>query len=494
MLICVCICIYIYTCFIETVSLIMTRTTAALFIAGVESLLLTITGVPFLDSFMRGLGGEIHYSGVNRWMLHIQSILLIVTLLLQLIMSTVEKKDKIVSGKEDSEHKIGYKFTLGASNAYCGMLFTMVLYHWVFFLQAVPFTGTLSQNVHLRQSRPPVLMNNGTGFVHTPEPGGSEIVTYASTEQLDFVHALMGSSGWQISQLANTTSGTMTAKASNLPILGSIFFGMVAGYSLLMLLVSMYASYTATPLGEYTPLFLESRVLISANGFIMFGLRTNVINIFGRCDLVEDHVWSVLFFTVVVFFEKYIIMWGVFSPLEFFTGNDKIYESYWGRGAEFIWLGFLAAMPLFFGGIVYNSGDFLLYVSLLLLIVSYMLLYLEYLFVGPQAKQKEDDKTSSDHLDNNNQAAIEVGRIPGLSTSLPSPPPPPSASEMTQVLEATPKAGPGGTRKGVMSSSSLQSLFVLNQNEKYRTHQLDTRDAGNLGYSNSRSKDQRYMY
>ena len=214
------------------------------------------------------------------------------------------------------------------ANAYCSGLFNIALCLLVVFFQAYAFMGQLTAET--------------VGHVRF---GG-----YASSERQDWVQFVFGTAGWESRR--NSTDDRIRFEVSsqdNVPIVGGVLFGLVLGYILFMLLLSMYGAYTATPIGGYAPLVFESRGLTIANTVMVMGVRPAVRSVFARCG---NGDWDVAVGALLMFlmcFDDHIIMgvlYLVYAKEHEGKGKLKWYTRNWeDRWWHALWMSFMAFLP-----------------------------------------------------------------------------------------------------------------------------------------------------
>ena len=230
--------------------------TSALFVPLFESLLLGLICFTALHAFFASTVPS-DYSPSTRSALLCSLCITIATCFMQLVVSAANKTQFIMAGT------VSYKHALAIANANCCAAFLLLLIYLAPFLQAAAFPAQLSSSA---------------------EEEMQHASSYASFQRIDWTHAFIGasSSGWVFSKERNLYLPTATSITA-VPIMGSIYAGIVLAYLTIMFLVSIYMSYVATPISVSSYLFMDPRFLVIATGFLGFGLGQMVSSVFASC-------------------------------------------------------------------------------------------------------------------------------------------------------------------------------------------------------------------
>lgn len=225
------------------------RMTSSVLIAATESLLLTVMTISGFFGIASGTSG---FTGCTQWALSMQASILAVSLAI-LVLATSLRKSVVLANDG-----VGMAVS-AATSSYCGSVFAVLIYYTSLFLQAVVFRDTISN-------------------IYTHQLDRSQSYHYKTSERLDWIQAAVGSGGWELRENSVYESST-----SSIPVLGQVYVGISMAYLGIMLLVSVYASYSATLEGEYNPLFLEPRVVAATNILVVVGMPQAVEVQFRGC-------------------------------------------------------------------------------------------------------------------------------------------------------------------------------------------------------------------
>lgn len=148
---------------------------------------------------------------------------------------------------------------MGAADAHCCASMAVFLVYLMLFLQVSAFPSNLNTQSKVQRG------------------------VYVSLQLNDWKQAVVGTSGeWQ--SLGVGGSALVTARLdASLPIAGSIFAGVLLGFLLLMLFISIYACFMAMPEAHWSYLFLEPRFLIILNAALVMLAKYAVQNSFVYC-------------------------------------------------------------------------------------------------------------------------------------------------------------------------------------------------------------------
>lgn len=184
-------------------------------------------------------------------------IINICTVVVHLGIAAAYRTSKISKGEKSKEIMASHHHSLGTANAHCCASCAGFLLYLLFFLQVAAFSDQLLS-----------------------VPARRSAVYVSSTNLNDWRQAIVGSSGeWQPGP-----GNTMTAApSSSLPLAGSLYAGILLAFLLVMLFVSIYAAFMATPEGESCYLFLEPRFLIIFNGMLVMLAGYSVRSVYGFC-------------------------------------------------------------------------------------------------------------------------------------------------------------------------------------------------------------------
>ena len=167
---------------------------------------------------------------------------------MQLMVSAAGKAETI-----SPDNKISYKHALAIANVHCCSSALLLLLCLVPFLQVAAFGNELSSEEIVGSSK------------------------YATSQRVNWMHAFVGSSGgWVLS----VEKKLFVSAGTTLPVMGSLYSGIILAYLTIMFLVSIYLSYMATPESVASYLFMEPRFLVVATGFFGFGVAQLVSNTF----------------------------------------------------------------------------------------------------------------------------------------------------------------------------------------------------------------------
>jgi hypothetical protein len=246
---------------------------------------------------------------------------------------------------------------MSVGNVYCATTFSITLYYFIFFIQAVPF-GYLLDNTPRSQEH-----SNGA--------------EYSSSDRSAWTYAALGTM-WNLN---STTPDVYVADSGSLHITGSIFFGVVLAYSSVVFLLSIYCAYSSTPVGEYNPLFLDVRSLNIANAFITFGMKPVVKNIFIGCGSPVDHMDVYIFFMIVCFDEYlFLAIWEIVQ-LILNNGSQRVsWGEFWDNNLlDPVWVTVLSLMPPLWGFALHGMSEILLLVSMVLSLLCISMAWLKFL-------------------------------------------------------------------------------------------------------------------
>jgi hypothetical protein len=183
----------------------MPRSSSSLFIPAAESLVLSLVGYFFMVAVMDQLMPS-DFSPAMRSVLLSQLVLIVLTITAHMVISAVDKslhvldtgngpKTQSDGGSEDEisrqklmliiSKRISYRYSMNVANAYSAAMGTILLLFVAMFIQSSTGSGlessVIEQRARIVQSSP----DNYTTYY------------YASSKRLDWVHATVGSSGWQ---------------------------------------------------------------------------------------------------------------------------------------------------------------------------------------------------------------------------------------------------------------------------------------------------------
>ena len=251
----------------------MPRTTSALFIPLFESFLLSLICFSAFHAFFSSTVPA-DYSPSTRSTLFCSLFINVATCLLQLIVSAAGKTEFIIQGT------VSYKHSLAIANANCCASALLLIVHLSAFLQAMTIGNSEDQ-----------------------------------LQKKNWVGAAIGTS-------------------SNPMIMGSIYSGIVLAYLTIMLLISIYMSYVATPDSVASYLFMEPRFLVIATAFLGFGLSQLVAS-----SCATNPIGSITGFSLFAA----TACWFDLLTMKLLK-NSPWYRSI----AKFVGLQTLAIIPLFF--------------------------------------------------------------------------------------------------------------------------------------------------
>lgn len=252
----------------------MPRTTAALFTPLFESILLSLICYTAFHAFFSSTVPS-DYTPAARSALFCSLGINVGTCFMQLVVSAAGKATTITADDSSSNsigRVISYKHALAIANAHCCSSALLLLLYLVPFLQVAAFSQELA---------------------------GDEITvvnsnTYITSQRVNWMHSMVGASGgWVFS----AEKRAYVSASATLPVMGSLYSGIVLAYLAVMFLVSIYLSYMATPETVASYLFMEPRFLVVATGFLGFGISQMVSGSFASC---EDPVTSILGFAAFV--------------------------------------------------------------------------------------------------------------------------------------------------------------------------------------------------
>jgi hypothetical protein len=307
-----------------------------------------------------GLSSE--YSPVTRWVVDSNLFLIITNAVVQLVLVTFTKSEFISDADEVKDDQITedtsetdkvpiqsntmYKFLMSTGNVYCASSFCITFYYILFFLQAVPFGSQLDNS--------PRMMTH------------SNKDEYHSSDRIAWKNSVLGHA-WE---LKSSNPDVYAGDSEGFYITGSIAFGVVVAYSLIVWLLAVYCAYSGTPVGEYVPLFLDVRSLTITNGFVAFAMKPVVDNLFIECGQITSHL-DVFFFLFVVCFDDYIatIFLRLLPKIRQLLARDI----YWA-----IWWTVVSMFPPFWGLVVYGIPEVILLGSLVLSLLSICIVWVQY--------------------------------------------------------------------------------------------------------------------
>lgn len=128
------------------------RETSHLFVAWVESLLLTIICLSIASGI--GLFGV---TGLAAWAFIVQASTFAPTLIVHMVFFTSEKRHEIRGDNALADGRVGrldVAYVTTVSNAYCGVLSTVLLYVLSMYLQAIHFGSTIPDDQSWRVRGP----------------------------------------------------------------------------------------------------------------------------------------------------------------------------------------------------------------------------------------------------------------------------------------------------------------------------------------------------
>lgn len=105
-------------------------------------------------------------------------------------------------------------------------------------------------------------------------------LSFTSSKRQDWVQAVAGGSGWVLKE--GTTM--VVANPTALPLVGSIFTGVVAAFLCVSFILSLYLLLTSMPEGDSSLLIAEPRGLIVGNGILAFAGTQGVEQNFAYCN------------------------------------------------------------------------------------------------------------------------------------------------------------------------------------------------------------------
>lgn len=348
-------------------------------------------------------------TGITKWVLNIQALLLLCTLIGLIIMLSIPKQQPveiaIIESMEEFMQKGGgaadqvdplspeptptvsnpppttynlHPDILGHSDdrylmkmtiVYCTSVFTCTIVYLVVFLQAVVFTQPNVTDAPYNK-----INQNVTTFYHY-------------SEKSNWIYFILGGSSWQLSSSEN-----YTMDISSLPIIGSILFGMVLAYLIVCVFISMYMSYCATPMDSHNPLFMEKRALAILNMHVSHSVPYIVQTVYATCKNNIGDGNNALQLIVIPLLYILLICFGT----DIFSRNT----SNTLQIIQQIWFCILASIPLFFTLIGSDSTGHTLFIKIIssiitiLCILSTTLAYVLPLKI-PSAKQFSSFPTKS---------------------------------------------------------------------------------------------------
>jgi hypothetical protein len=234
----------------------MPRTTAALFTPLFESNLLSLICYTAFHAFFSSTESS-DYTASIRSALFCSLSVHVATCFMQLVVSDAGKAETF---SFDANNKISYKHALAIANVHCCSSALLLLLSLVPFLQVAAFGNELSSDEIVQ-----------------PGASSSSSSRYATSQRVNWMHAIVGASGgWVFS----AERKLFVSAGTTLPVMGSLYSGIVLAYLTIMFLVSIYLSYMATPESVSSYLFMEPRFLVVATGFFGFGVAQLVSNTF----------------------------------------------------------------------------------------------------------------------------------------------------------------------------------------------------------------------
>jgi hypothetical protein len=319
-------------------------------------------------------------TGLTRWVLNIQALLLLCTILVQIIIlsirttQTVDVFDPIDSAAptadvvhisnatspivlNDSDKKPissvsrpwDDRYLMNISIAYCTSVFTCMFIYLVVLLQATTFNYLVSNIMNYCSSNGCMLINSSN-------------VTYQSTHQTNWKLFTFGGSSWQIS-----SDGIYVVDSSYLPMAGSIICATVLAYLIVSVFISMYMSHCATPMGLHNPLFMERRALAILNMIVSNRIPYIVSSVYSNCEWSISNILPILYILLVCYeHDLSVFIFGLFR-------KSKTLQSV-GIRSEAIQFCSIACFPLIITLIEYVSNQpgytlFMLLTSLVLTII-----------------------------------------------------------------------------------------------------------------------------
>lgn len=203
---------------------------------------------------------------------------------------------------------------MSVANAYSTCTLACLLCFVASVLQGVSgwgLDGSISIRARLQGPLFPVAGSNDTT---TTQP---VLAYYNSSRRLDWVQVSAGASGWLAVAKGTAMNASVYAvpDAAVMPLVGSIYCGVVAAFLVLCFFLSLYLSLRATPEGESTYLCFDPRGLIVVNAIVTVGtvwpLHANFVGCSGR-TLGGTLFFAALCFVVCWAEETFVFIWGLF--------------------------------------------------------------------------------------------------------------------------------------------------------------------------------------
>ena len=192
----------------------MPRSSSSLFIPAAESLVLSLVGYFFMVAAMDQLMPS-DFSPAMRSALLSQLVLIVLTIAAHLIVSVVDKSLHVIDtgsgqktqpvqatadGASESEisrqklmliisKRVSYRYSMNVANAYSAAVGTILLLFVAMFIQSSTGSGLENSAIEQRARMAHASMSSS--------PDNYTTYYYASSKRLDWVHATVGSSGWQ---------------------------------------------------------------------------------------------------------------------------------------------------------------------------------------------------------------------------------------------------------------------------------------------------------
>lgn len=235
----------------------MARTTSALFVPVIESLLLSLVCSFLLHGFFSSLVPA-DYTPSMRAVLTCTLIINIATVVLHLAVAASHRVNEIVSEDSSSPSPWSFHQALGIANAQCCASCALLLLYLLMFLQVAALSADLDSDSTYQRG------------------------AYESTHASDWKQAVVGSAGeWQ--PVAGMKNMFRASAPEALPLIGSIYGGILMAFLLVMFFVSIYAVFMAMPESTHSYIFLEARFLILLGGVVVLVGEYAVPNAFVHC-------------------------------------------------------------------------------------------------------------------------------------------------------------------------------------------------------------------
>lgn len=471
----------------------MPRTTAALFVATIESGILTVVAFAAFSAIMAGSADR---SPLVAWSYELQFALFLTTVVVQLVLMAADKSS-IITDKGAAPSAVVEKVTELAeqlrseraseydrmsvlkqiaesasggsarrmfspllmskvTGAYSSSVFMLLATLAFYVLQSTSFGGSLdSAEVRQRVS--------GTG---------NQTSSYAATERLDWVQATVGGSGWDRTSPAGQSPSlfSVSGNGSDIPILGSVYAGLVLGYLGVSLVLSLYVTYSATPEGAQATIFTDPRSLNILNGFLMFSSRDAVNQIFGRCASPIGPSVGISAYAAIVCFDSAAVLLFSLAVDAIAGPGQNVYRRYYTHSMfKPIWETLLSCAPFFVGIFLGRASTFLVVLSLLTTALAVALVWIEFFFrVLPDTDRNDFTLLSvlfdllgggGDGDDENSGGEPNLSVAPAAPASLP-----PDQSPQRRTGEG-PLSATGGTLAQQPSMFTVPSMAHLTGHE-----------------------------